>query len=185
MRDSMQIIIRDAVPEDAPDIARIHADGWEYAYRGIFGDAFLDAKIEEKRNAVEKRRAIISEGTTDSIHIVATDADGKVVGYVLGGKMSFSEMPEIGKVWRPGAIYLDPAYIGRGVGRTLMREFARRVADAGGTRFMAACTTTNKAYGFYKKLGGRVIKEIDAVKILDNTPMTIFEFDVNDKELTK
>ena len=46
----MAITIRAAQPSDANRWEEIHAAGWEYAYRGILDDDYLDATKEKFKN---------------------------------------------------------------------------------------------------------------------------------------
>jgi hypothetical protein len=45
----MEFIVRPATVEDAPAIAAIHVRVWQYAYRGIVPDSFLDSLSSERR----------------------------------------------------------------------------------------------------------------------------------------
>ncbi|MDQ3983486.1 MAG: GNAT family N-acetyltransferase, partial [Actinomycetota bacterium] len=42
------MIVRDAAPEDAPGIARVHVASWNATYRGVIADEALDGLTEER-----------------------------------------------------------------------------------------------------------------------------------------
>lgn len=122
----MVITIRPAQASDAVRWEQIHANGWEYAYRGIFDDEYLDAAKEKFRKNIDKTTAYLSGN--NGINLVAINETGLVVGTMFG-RLSVSESGE--KAFELQGLYLDPEYIGCGAGKKLVHAFADWVKQNG------------------------------------------------------
>lgn len=164
----MVITIRPARASDAVRWEEIHADGWEYAYRGIIDDGYLDTSKEKFKTNISKTKEFLSN--KNGIKLVATNEDGLIVG-TMGGLMSVSENGE--KTFELQGLYLDPKYIGHGVGKKLVHAFADWVKQNDGQKFTIGCLAKNKSCGFYKKIGG---KEFQRCMFRDKYPEIIFQF---------
>jgi ribosomal protein S18 acetylase RimI-like enzyme len=110
-----------ARPSDAADIAALHAESWRRHYRGAYSDAFLDGDVIADRLKVWSER--LGRHDPGSRTIVAEDATG-LIGFA---HTVFEDNP----TW--GAL-LDNIHVAqqnqrRGVGRTLLVETARAVAE--------------------------------------------------------
>jgi len=169
--------IRPANAEDAARWEEIHADGWEYAYRGIFDDDYLDTMKEKFRNGVAKTAEYLAGD--NGIKLVATTETGLVVG-TMAGRMSISENGE--KTFELQGLYLDPKYIGGGVGKKLVFAFADWVKQNSGTEFIIGCLEKNKSCGFYKNLGG---KEFQRRMFREKYPEIIFQFFLDNNGIKK
>ena len=67
---------REAVREDAPAIAKLHADSWRVTYRGSYRDEFLDGPVFQDRLDVWNQR--MSSPVTNQFVLLAEDNDGLV-----------------------------------------------------------------------------------------------------------
>ncbi|MBN1281701.1 MAG: GNAT family N-acetyltransferase [Alphaproteobacteria bacterium] len=173
----IKIIVRDAVIDDAEVLTKIHSDGWNYAYRGIFSDTFLDKRINPSvfsEQVAKRLESIVNKKETD-IHLTATNENGRVIGFADGGfgdnGFGFGPMYEL------KGLYINPDFIGFGIGKILVTEFAHRVKAQGADKFIIGCLSENKSCGFYEKIGGKKIKEFKNEK-LENLSETYYEFDV-------
>ena len=177
MTRNKKILVRDTMPEDAAAVGRIHAAGWERAYRGIFSDEYLDDVIKKKLEKIEQRAELYRNSA--GIYLVATDESGKIIGTADGSKQEWRDnIPESEKQFQLSALYLDPVVIGNvAVVLALVREFAHRVAARGGDKFIGSTPTKNRAARLYDKLGKRLIEKIDGNEG-HGQPETYFEFDV-------
>ena len=139
--------LRDAAPDDAPGIARVHVEGWRTTYRGLFPDAYLDGLDEAGRAAYWRRGLPAGEGRHT---LVALDGD-EVVGFASGG-------PDRGKHGFEAevyAIYLLSQVRRRGIGGRLMARMFRRFSDDGRASAHLWVHVGNVAgEAFYRKLGG-------------------------------
>lgn len=166
----MIITIRPAQASDAVRWEEIHTSGWEYAYRGIIDDEYLDRSKEKFMTDTNIDKTAEYLSGDNGIKLVAINETGLIVG-TMGGRMSVSELGE--KAFELQGLYLDPKYIGCGVGKKLVHAFADWVRQNGGQDFIIGCLAQNKSCGFYKKLGG---KEFQRRMFKDKYPEIIFQF---------
>lgn len=111
--------LRAALPTDAAAIARIHVAAWRVAYRGIVPQAHLDA-MEVVKRAAYWEQAIASG--KPMVRVAQKGAD--VIGWVAFDRSrDADQVVPTGEIW---AIYLDPEWVARGVGRDL---FGRACAE--------------------------------------------------------
>ena len=148
--------IRPAIRADAAAIAAVHAAAWHETYAGMVSEAAL------ARNTVERRRAFWERVLSDAARdvIVATQRSA-VVGFVSGGAMPASirgRPPIPGYDAYVDALYVLAARHGRGIGRALLGTLAQRLAARGFGSLALHVVATNRARGFYERLGGRFIR---------------------------
>lgn len=145
-------LIRDATPADGRAIARVHHSSWQTTYRGLFPDELLDDADMDVWAA--NRERMIRELPPDRFYLVA-ESDGEIVGFCTGGPAR--DAAEDAEVY---AIYLLKEHQGRGIGRELMRESARRFAGRGMRDLLVWVLRENAgARAFYESLGGRADRE--------------------------
>ena len=122
--------VRPATPEDAKDIARIHARSWRTAYRGLLPQGYLDAMSPfvltvrwQKRLRWDSRRP--DRGEPD---IVVVEHEGQVAGFAeLGPCVDDSDL--IGFAGEVNMLYVEPDLCGRGLGRHLLEHGLRTLAE--------------------------------------------------------
>jgi GNAT superfamily N-acetyltransferase len=116
------MLLRAAKPGDAMDVARVHVRSWQAGYRGLLPDAYLDGLRPEERAA---RYNFASENVRDTVTIVAVDS--KVIcGFATTSPARDLDVPEDGELC---ALYVDPEWWGRGVGRTLIEAARLRLVE--------------------------------------------------------
>ena len=114
-------MIRTATAADATAIALLHAASWRSAYRGALPDAYLDGPIVAERLAVWTRQlATLAAGDTV---LVATGAAG------LEGFAAAFARPDGDALL--DNLHVAPPLRGKGLGRQLLIEVARRLLSAG------------------------------------------------------
>lgn len=105
--------IRLAVLEDALEIARIHIESWQSAYKNIIDHHILAALNLEQRTAGWIK--ILNQ--PDSWGFVALDRH-KIIGFVHYSASGETDLPsDIGEII---AIYLSPDDVKKGIGATLL-----------------------------------------------------------------
>ena len=72
---------RIATPAHTEPIARLHADSWRRAYRGIYADEFLDGDLVGERRGLWRLR--LSNPAPNQFVCVA-EKDGALAGFVCG-----------------------------------------------------------------------------------------------------
>lgn len=103
-------MVREARPEDAAAIARVHTETWQIAYRGIVPDEILDG-LEVSEGRIAASLGLIED---ESVQIFVAD-DDELRGFVSAGRSR--DLESEGEIY---AIYVHPSAWGRGFGRELM-----------------------------------------------------------------
>ena len=131
--------IRPAVVADARSIAVVHVAGWQSAYAGLLPAALL-AGLDVDRRAARWRERFAE--MQESMFVLVFEEDGQIRAFVSGGPArEGAGLPGVGgEVY---AIYVDPAYQGRGAGTRLLEAAARRLAGAGYARASLWVLTEN------------------------------------------
>ena len=125
----MAVVLRDAGPDDADAVGRLHADSWQRHYRGIYPDDYLDGAVTEDR-----RRVWATRLTTPSARdrtILAT-LDEALVGFA---HLRLDEDPAVALL---DNLHVSAGQQRHGVGRTLLSACAG-CSPSSGRR--AACTS--------------------------------------------
>lgn len=138
--------LRDAVGDDGPAIAALHAASWRSAYRGLVPDAALGDDLPAGRLAHwrERFRALPAAGFV----LLAEDEDA-----LLGFAAVWPD-PDGGPGGLLDNLHVRPDARGRGVGRLLLGASAARLAAAGrGTLHLWLVRGNAPAARFYEGLG--------------------------------
>ncbi len=112
--------VRPAREEDAAAIAGVHVAAWQWAYRGIMPDEFLDG-LDATRRERPWRETIAAE----SGKVFVVEDEGSIVGFAHVARHADDDEGEL------YAIYLLENWTGRGLGRALMEEGERAMGDLG------------------------------------------------------
>ena len=130
--------------DDLAAVGRIYLRSWQYAYRGLLPDAYLDSLTEERwaENLLlpGRRSLLLLDGETPA-------------GTASYGPSRFPEWQGYGELI---SLYLLPEYIGRGYGRQLFAAAERGLLELGFTRFFLWVLEGNvRARRFYERMGLR------------------------------
>ena len=117
--------LRRATPEDAPAVANVHVRSWQVGYQGLMPAAALAELRAEDRAA---RYTFHRTGPDDPATFVAVDTDESIRGFVTLGPCPDDEPSNVGQLW---ALYVDPDFWGRGVGKVLITLARSRLVDLG------------------------------------------------------
>lgn len=115
--------LRAATSDDAPSVARVHVRAWQVGYRGLLPDDYLDGLRPEERAV---RYNFGSSEPHDPLTVVAV-AGLSIIGFATIGAAG-DETPSVGELL---ALYVEPDSWGRGIGRALLVEGRRRLAQRG------------------------------------------------------
>lgn len=140
--------IRRATENDARDLARVHVQAWQWAYRGLMPDALLDGLDAERR--ATSWQQLIREGQVPRPHVAVTGSG--VAGFSHADTSGDEDAgPETGEVT---AIYLLEEYVGTGVGRRLWEAAVDQLHGSGHTAFSVWVLDSNKrGRTFYERRG--------------------------------
>ena len=140
--------IRLATSEDAQQIAAVHVQSWQAAYRGLLPDDFLAALSVERR--IRQWQSILSDPENA---VPVFEDDSQVVGFVSYGRCRDEDMDDdkVGEIY---AIYLLPDRWGKGFGAALMKGGLSRLAKLG-YKFVSlwVLTGNERAIRFYEQFG--------------------------------
>jgi len=150
----MTTIVRRAMIDDVPGIARVHVDTWRTAYAGLVPDEVLANLSYEQREGLW--RSALENPSPDNFVYVA-DADGQIVGFVAGGRLH-EDVPGYTSILH--AIYLLQNTQGQGLGRRLVEALVRDLIEQSHTSMLLWVFRDNPpARGFYEALGGQYVSE--------------------------
>jgi ribosomal protein S18 acetylase RimI-like enzyme len=145
------VTIRPQREDDVAEVAGVHVRAWQTGYAGIIPEEVLDALDPEA--LAERRRQW--HGAKEFETLVAIDGPA-IVGFATVGQYREQQdrsvlVPEIGEVL---AIYLEPARVGTGLGRTLMAAALAELDSRGFRTVRLWVLEENKvARRFYEKAG--------------------------------
>lgn len=140
----MSFSIREAIYDDAEEIAALHVAVWRETYRDLAPKAAVEA-LDEARRLPAWRDYIVAP--PPSAVFVAL-ADGRIVGVVaaIGDAAGEAEVKHL---------YVGADQRGGGVGRMLLAIAARKlVAERVKAIHLAVVAENSAARAFYAKLGG-------------------------------
>ena len=127
----MTVSFRAATVEDAREIAEVHVEGWRWGYPDILPATVLDALDVDER--ATRWAAFLTDPRPGDRRVVAVDEGGRIVGFVATGAAGDDVAPPPEGAGELFAIYLRDGWQGRGVGRSLLRQARRALADGGFT----------------------------------------------------
>lgn len=123
---------------------------WRHAYRGLLPDDYLEKLSVDEREA--QRLAWFADPRPGSGVLVAEGDAGRVVAFATFGPSRDDGAPT-GSAEVP-AIYVDPADVGKGIGRELLAATTAALRRAGFTRATLWVLEENaSARRFYERVG--------------------------------
>ena len=151
------VTIRPVRPEDARGWCVLGNRVWRVAYRQIFPEeVFL-----EKENRLEEKIARFpdwAKNDAESITCVA-ESDGTIVG-ILCGSIRSSYEPFHSDYADLIALYVDPAFQGRGIGTAFRKTFEEWAGRNGASQYVIGVLKENhKARKVYEAWGGRLSEQ--------------------------
>ncbi|MEU5217628.1 GNAT family N-acetyltransferase [Streptomyces sp. NPDC020807] len=144
--------IREALPEDAAELAAVHVQSWRAAYRDLLPDSYLAGLDPDERAAVWRARLSAPDRPTV---LLATEPGGRVVGFSAfrawpGEDLDPTATAEL------SALYALPEAWGTGVGRELLAASAEALRAAGfRTAALWVFAGNARARRFYEAAGWR------------------------------
>ena len=142
------VAVRPATPADAAQIARVHIESWQTAYRGLVPQSILDGLSVERRAEFWSPR-LLEPGETRTW---LGEQDREIVGFVATGRASDPELPP--DTAEVESIYLLARSRGQGVGRLLLRTATRDLVERGfATAILWVFTANDSARRFYEAAG--------------------------------
>jgi len=119
-------ILRDAVPDDAAAIARMHIDSWRVAYARIVPASAL-ALLSVSQRTESWTHAIRTQPAEQWILVAASDRE--ILGFASGGPSRGDE--PAGAAGELYGLYIAPAHWAHGIGTLLMAASLPRLQPQG------------------------------------------------------
>jgi len=144
-------MIRAAVTDDAPAIARVHVASWRSTYRDMLPADFLDSLTEA--SYADRWRRLLGDGSN---RVYVVEDDGVLVGFASGGRERAGETGYTGELY---AIYVLDGFQRRGYGRELVRAVVAGLQEIGLDNMIIWVLRDNlTARHFYEQLGGVYVR---------------------------
>jgi GNAT superfamily N-acetyltransferase len=141
--------IRDATPDDALAIARVHVRAWQVAYRGLIADEFLDRLRPEERAA----RYTLGVDDPAAPRTVVAETGGEIHGFATTGPCRDVDAGDAGELY---ALYVDPPRWRTGTGRLLLDHAGERLrGDGFAVAVLWVLCGNEGAERFYESAGWR------------------------------
>ncbi len=146
--------IRLATLEDVESLAALHVRAWQSAYRGLLPDDLLDGiSLEEWTR--RRRKSMEQPASPLTRTWVRVGARG-LIGFAIAGPCRDADLP-VGATGEVYAMYLEPAAVGLGHGRTLMEHTLRVLQEQGfGEVALWVLEGNARARRFYELAGFRL-----------------------------
>ena len=148
--NATEVQYRLATASAAPAIAKLHAESWRVAYRGMFPDDFLDNEAFEDRDRTWRERFTDPDREAKTLTVLA-ESGHELVGFAHS---IVDEDETYGTL-------LDNLHVRRsehrgGIGTIMMAENADRLAKSGSTSplYLWVLEGNDTARRFYAALGG-------------------------------
>ncbi len=164
MTSADPFVIRDAVADDADQIAALHSRVWRKTYADLAPSVMFEGSMDDRR-AAHWRSVLAPTGREDPSYEVAVAASPEtIVGFISVGA---PRSPAFGGHGEIKQLYVDQTAQRMGVGRQLLSDGARRLQSHGFTSVALAVVVGNDlALRFYKSAGG-----LDAGGFTDPGPL--------------
>jgi GNAT superfamily N-acetyltransferase len=145
--------VRAAEPEDAADLAEVHADTWVATYVGNVPEDVASVRVARARDRDWKTQADLRVQLGGGVLVLVDD--GSVVGFCEFGPTEDEDddPSQVGHIMR---IFIRPAHQGRGGGKLLMAaacEHMARQGVASATLWTPEDRWNHRALDFYRHLG--------------------------------
>lgn len=145
--------IRDAVSDDAVNIAKVHIQCWNESYKGIIESNYLNSISFDTR--LQQRKNTLSNQSDDYRNLVACNEEGGIIGFCDFGMIRNRKSDAAGEIY---AIYILKEYQRMGVGSALWNESVIYLKAHGLTPFVVTVLEQNwTARSFYEKQKGSVL----------------------------
>jgi ribosomal protein S18 acetylase RimI-like enzyme len=144
-------VFRRAWPDDADQIASLHADSWRRHYRGAYSDSFLDGDVVTDRRSVWSARL---EAPKRSVTILAEE-DKRLVGFI---HVVLDDDPKWGSLVDNLHVVQERRRIG--IGGELLGRAAQAICGGATNRamFLWVLQQNTAAQHFYLATGARCVE---------------------------
>lgn len=148
-----QMVIRQALPGDAPAMARINVATWRDSYGQFLPQQLLEElSYAQKQAEIEDYFARWEEN--QAVAFVAVNQSEEMMAFIMAGKNRNGDPGYMGEIYN---LHVEPAFQSQGIGRCLVTRVSEVFRQRGWPTMMVWALAKNPSRRFYKKLGGRII----------------------------
>jgi ribosomal protein S18 acetylase RimI-like enzyme len=145
------ITIRQATASDAQAIAEIQVRSWQWAYRTLIPDYYLDSLSATLERRIEAYREQIMHLPAQHSWWIVEEAKCPAGFTMTGPSRDLDVSPMVAEVF---AIYLSPNTVGKGLGRTLFKHAVEDLQQGGYAQATLWVLENNtRARTFYEAAG--------------------------------
>jgi GNAT superfamily N-acetyltransferase len=150
------LTLREATEHDAAAIAKLHADSWRSAYRGMLSDEYLNNRVHAERSALWQQRFL--ERAEKPFFVILAEAENELAGFAC---VFPDEHPTYGAFL--DNLHVVPHRTGRGIGRRLLNAVAERLQaeGKGGGLYLWVIAQNARARRFYAKVGALEVECVE------------------------
>lgn len=144
------IVVRPAVPGDAPAMAALHVRAWRAAYQGVMPDAFLAGLAVAEREAMWRRSLTEPDRAPAERVILVAEADATVLGFAAAGHARGDDEHGMGELY---AINVDPPAWGGDAGTALLAAATAWLDARFPVSILWVVDRNERARSFYERAG--------------------------------
>lgn len=171
------VSIRPATVDDAPAMGHVMVESFLSAHRGQMPAAAYRKRVDEwtpevSARAWERSLTERAAGSPARDVVLVAEDDSGLLGLVAGGATEGSPASRTAEI---AALYVRPARQGMGIGGSLLRAAAERLAGLGFTELRLGVLSANlPARAFYEAMGGVASGQDTADEEGHLLPVTIY-----------
>ncbi len=159
-----QFTIRNLTPQDFEQVYQVAKRSWLFTYKDIFDQKFIEGFVKKHYSPVALKNHLEWVKENGGWSKVVENQEGKIVGFCFIGPFKNS-------LWRLWRIYLDPEFIGQGIGSSLLQEGEKFLKDSGIDQYIVFVHPKNKiGISFYQKMGFTRVPEESQEKLYSVSP---------------
>lgn len=160
----MDITVRPAQPEDAPEISRIYSASWRSAYRGMVPQEYLDQLKDKNDHWVERFHRDLGQGTLRAEMLFKGETP---VGCAAYGKSRDDKLSDWGEI-------MYPDYYRQGYGTVLFHAAVEKLREQGYPGcFLWVLDKNLNAQKFYEKNGFERTQDVCHSEIMGEQLMEV------------
>ncbi len=148
-------MIRQAKVDDWQGIARVHVDCIHTDYEGILPKETI-AKFTYHNREERWKKDLPNTIKGGTMNFVATDQDGEIIGFALGGTMRDARL-RIAYTGEIYGIYVHPSAQGQGYGKKLFEHVVSHLVSLHHLSIASWTFKDHRSSNFFDHLGGKDI----------------------------